>query len=153
METTFWTALATGLSAALVTSLGTDRRIRVHLNDPLRPIRVHCIQKLTVSLHDQLLEGRFVRIPQANDGVPAADRHSLGIDENQIAVVELGLHTLAADAQHESILAAVAIEPDIIAYKTTCWRAGSESSDIGEIQILRDKQTRRILRCLPDGLV
>lgn len=65
-----------------------NRRIRIHLDDPLRPVGVHSLQVLPVALDDQLLEGRFVRIFQANDDVSAAEWRSLGVDEDRSARFE-----------------------------------------------------------------
>ena len=63
-----------------------------------------------------------MRVFQANDDESSADRRSLGIDEDQVAVMELGLHVLhqIPPGVDEQGL------PGISAYRTTCMVFGAE---------------------------
>jgi len=58
------------------------------------------------ALDDQLFESRFRGVFEYDDHVFTADRLDMGVDEDEVAVMELGLHADAVDAQDIGVLTA-----------------------------------------------
>lgn len=84
----------------------TDPGVLVDLDDAVWPFRIQRLEILTAPLDDKLLEGGFRGVFNHYDHVPSIDRIGMGIHEDQIIIVESGLHTDAVHAQDKGVLAA-----------------------------------------------
>ena len=80
-----------------------DAGVLVDLDDGVRPIRIQRLEILAPALDDELLEGCLRCVFQHHDDIFSMDRLDVGVDEDQIAVVELGLHADTVQTQDISL--------------------------------------------------
>ena len=85
----------------------TDPGVLVDLDDAVWPLWIQCLEILTAPLDDKLLEGGFRRVFNHDDHIFSIDRIDMGVDEDQVAIVELGFHADAEHAQDIGVLAAI----------------------------------------------
>ena len=83
-----------------------DPGVFINLGNSIRPIWVECFQVSAAPFDDQLSEGGFIRVFKLYDDVVATVRRRVRVHENEIPIVEPGLHAGPFDAQYEGPLAA-----------------------------------------------